>query len=234
MLWNTSTWDNVLTLSSNEHESSDIAFHPTGKAIARGSLDKSVRVWNTTSGELEHSFTGHRSNVTHVAFSTDGKTLASGGWDGTVLLWDIDPSHYEILTVSMAPTVAASPQVGQQFTLSLNIAAGEDVVAFQASVSFDPSALRFVASAIGDYLPAGAFFVPPVVEENRVTLGGTAFTGVSEGDGTLATLTFEVLAFKRSWLTLSDVSLVNSNGESGHPSIGDGQVIEPLPLAGRC
>ena len=40
---------------------------------------------------------------------------------------------------------------------SLNIADGENVAGYQATVTFDISALRYVSSANGDYLPAGAF-----------------------------------------------------------------------------
>ena len=232
ILWNTSNWDKVFTLNSYVHENSDIAFHPTGKSIARGSFDRSVRIWNTTSGELEHLLKGHHSNVKHVAFSTDGKTLASGGWDGAVILWDIDPSPPEVLTVSVAPTLASSPPVGRQLTISIDIAAGEDVAGFQASVSFDSTALRFIEGAAGDYLPAGAVFLPPVVEENRVTVAGMAQGGASDGDGTLATITFQVLAIEPSSLALLDVSVVNSNGARETPVIVDAQVIEPQPLEG--
>jgi hypothetical protein len=94
-------------------------------------------------------------------------------------------------------------------------------------VEFDTSALRYVSSVNGDYLPEGAFFVPPVVEENRVTLASTALAGVSNGDGTLATLTFEVVAVKASTLTLSQVNLVNPDEECSYPLIENGQVIEP-------
>ncbi|MDE0506063.1 MAG: dockerin type I domain-containing protein, partial [Candidatus Poribacteria bacterium] len=231
-LWNTSTWDKVLTLISREHEHSDIAFHPTGKSIARGSFDQSVRVWNTTSGELEYVLKGHHSNVTNVAFSTDGKTLASGGWDGTVILWDIDPYPPEYLIVSVAPALVTSPPVGRRLAISIDIAAGEDVLGFQASVRFDAAALRYVEAAAGDYLPADAFFVPPVIDGNRVTLGGTAFHDASEGGGTLATLVFEVLEPKQSVVTLLEVSLVNSDGERLLPHLEHGWIVEPEPLAG--
>ena len=232
ILWTTVTWTKLHTLAGDAYGNSSVAFSLDSRTIARGGLGSTVRLWNTATGELENSFTGHSPIVTSMAFSPDGRTLATGVLDGPVLLWDVVPSPAVSSTVSITPTVATSPRVGEQLTLSLDIAAGEDVVGYQASVHFDSTALRYVESAIGDYLPEGSFFVPPVFEGNRVTLGGTAFAGVSTGDGTLATLTFEVLVVKPSRLTLFNVYVVNSKGERGYPGIVDGQVIEPPPLAG--
>ena len=95
---------------------------------------------------------------------------------------------------------------------------------YQATAQFDTSALRYVESANGDYLPAGAFFVPPGVAGNRVTLAAASLAGVSNGDGTLATLTFQEfnaeLALKLterfemhdtptngSWLNMAEIEL---------------------------
>ena len=125
-----------------------------------------------------------------------------------------------------------SPAVGEPLTLTLNIADGETVAGYQATVMFDTSALRYISSANGDYLPTGAFFVPPVVEENRVTLASTALAGVGEGDGTLAAITFEVVAIKTSTVTLSQVTLVNLDGERLYPLVENGRVIEPPQLFG--
>ncbi len=128
--------------------------------------------------------------------------------------------------VSISPASVASPAVGQQLTLSLNIAEGENVAGYQATVQFDTTALRYVSGANGDFLPAGAFFVQPVVEGNLVKLNAASLAGESNGDGTLATLTFEVIAVKASTLTLSDVLLTNSAGEAFVPTIENAQITE--------
>ena len=99
-------------------------------------------------------------------------------------------------------------------------------------MEFDTTALRYVSSANGDYLPTGAFFVPPVVEGNQVTLASTALAGVGKGDGTLAVITFEVVAIKASTVTLSQVNLVNPDGERSYPIFEHGQVIEPPQIFG--
>ena len=85
-------------------------------------------------------------------------------------------------------------------------------------------ALRYVKSTNGDYLPAGAFFVPPVVKGNRVTLAATALGGVSNGDGNLATITFKVIVVKASDLTLFQA---DSEGKRTFPQVENGQVSEP-------
>ena len=136
-------------------------------------------------------------------------------------------------TVRISSGPVSSPTVGEQFTLPLTITAGENVAGYQATVSYDPSAFRYVSSKIGDYLPAGAFFVPPVVEGNTVTLAATSLSGESNGDGRLATLTFEVIAVKASTLRLSDVLLTNSAGEGLKPKVEATEITESVPPSNR-
>ena len=122
-------------------------------------------------------------------------------------------------TVSLLPASVQSPNTGQQLKLSLKIANGENVAGYQATVQFDDTALRFVSGTNGDFLPVGAFFIEPKVEGNLVQLNAASLAGESDGDGTLATLTFEVIAVKASTLTLSDVLLSNRAGETFLPQI---------------
>ena len=69
--------------------------------------------------------------------------------------------------VRITPSPVRSPYRGQQITFTLDIANGENVVGYQASVQFDTSALRAVGTAYGDYLPEGAFFVPASAERGE-------------------------------------------------------------------
>ena len=135
-------------------------------------------------------------------------------------------------TVSVSPSPVPSPPVGEQLTLSLKITGGENVAGYQATVAFDTSALRYVSSVNGDYLPAGAFFVPPVVDGTLVTLAATSLAGESNGDGTLATLTFEVIAVKASTVTLPEVVLSDSAGTGFRPHVENGQIVERPQLTG--
>ena len=134
--------------------------------------------------------------------------------------------------VSISPASVVSPAVGEQITFNLNIAGGEAVAGYQATVLFDTTALRYVSSANGDYLPAGAFFVDPKVERNLIKLNAVSLAGESNGDGTLATLTFEVIAVKESALTLSDVLLTNSAGAAFVPMVENAEITEAPQLKG--
>ena len=142
------------------------------------------------------------------------------------------PPTSERTIVRIYPASVASPAIGNELTFSLNIADGEAVAGYQATVAFDTTALRYVSSANGDFLPAGAFFVEPEVERNLVKLNAASLAGESDGKGTLATLTFEVVAVKASTLALSDVLLSDSEGESSVPQIENAQITEPTGLKG--
>ena len=144
-------------------------------------------------------------------------------------------------TVNISPSPMLVPAIGEQFTVSLNITNGENIAGYQATVSFDPTALHYVESTNGDYLPADAFFTPPIVKSDRIgetsfgdlifdrniTLAASAHAGVGNGDGTLATLTFEVIDFKPSTLTLSQLYLVDSDGKRWEATTESGAVTIP-------
>ena len=138
----------------------------------------------------------------------------------------------ESIIVQVHPASVASAAVGEQITFNLNIAGGEAVAGYQATVQFDETALRYVPGANGDFLTADAFFVEPKVEGNLVKLNAASLAGESNGDGTLATLTFEVIAVKASTLTLSDVLLTNSAGEVFVPTVENAQITESTQLKG--
>ena len=134
--------------------------------------------------------------------------------------------------VSLLPMSVPSPNIGQRLKLSLKITNGKNVAGYQATVQFDDTALRYVESSNSDYLPDGTFFVPPILAGNLVKLNAVSIAGESKGNGTLATLTFEVIAVQASTLTLSDVLLTNSTGETFAPQIENAEITEPTKLKG--
>ena len=231
-LWDAATGAHKRTLTGHSNSVLSVAFSPDGRTLASGSRDNTIRLWDAATGAHKRTLTGHTGDVESVAFSPDGRTLASGSWDDTVLLWALTPSATTTTTVSVSPSPVPSPAIGEQLTLSLKITDGENVAGYQGNVQFDTSALRYVESANGDFLKAGAFFVPPVVDGNRVTLASSAINAVSNGDGTLATLTFEVVAVKASTVTLSQVALVHPDGALSSPLIENGEVTKPPQLVG--
>ena len=129
--------------------------------------------------------------------------------------------------VSLLPISVESPNIGQLLKLSLKIANGENVAGYQATLSFDTTALRYIDSSNGDYLPAGSYVLLPVLTGNTLTLAATSLSGKTQGDGTLATLTFEVVAVKASTVSLSDVLLTNGSGGSSIPQTENAEITEP-------
>ena len=135
-------------------------------------------------------------------------------------------------TVSISPASVGSPAVGEQLEVSLKITGGEAVAGYQATIQFDETALRYVSGANGDFLPAGAFFVEPKLEGNLVKFNAASLAGESNGDGTLATLTFEGITVKSSTLTLSDMLLTDSAGEAFVPTVENAEITEAPQLKG--
>ena len=165
--------------------------------------------------------------------TTQSAAIADSGTtkDGTVEKNNTDNDIGDRSDImSLLPMRVPSPNIGQRLKLSLKITNGENVAGYQATVQFDDTALRYVESLNSDYLPDGAFFVPPILEGNLVKLNAVSLAGESNGDGTLATLTFEVIAVQASTLTVSDVLLTNSTGETFAPQIENAEITEPTKL----
>jgi len=230
-IWDVQSGMHVHTLTGHIDFLNAIAFSPDGKMLASGGYDQTVRLWDVDMGTQLRLFKGHQGRIRGVAFSPDGSTLASGSTGGTILLWDLTPSAPLNTTVSLSPISMESPVVGEQLTLSINIAEGQNVAGYQATVHFDPNTFRYVESTNGDYLPASAYVIPPVVEKDRVMLAATSFADESGGDGTLATITFAVVATKASTVSLSDVLLTDIAGNSTKPKIiTSTEITEPMFL----
>ena len=210
-LWDALTGAHKRTLEGHTDDVESVAFSPDGRALASGSYDGTVRLWDAVTGAHLRTLEGHWGPVYSAAFSPDGGTLASGST--TVLLWEFYWEFYAFPKVKIAPSSVESPAIGEQFTVSITVANGANMAGYQATMEFDAFALRYVSSANGDYLPAGAFAVPAVVSSNQATLGATSLAGVGSGDGILATFTFEVVNVETSRLFLSEIIVTDSNGE---------------------
>ena len=236
ILWNANTGEHIRTLQGHTWNVNSVAFSPDGNTIASGSGDYTIRLWDTNTGAHIRTLTGHTRGVLSVAFSPDGNTIASGSQDDTIKIWEVDTSPTsdgevpDPATVKLSPAQVDSPMIGEQLTFSLNIAGGENVAGYQATVTYDTTALSYKESSNSDYLPAGAFAVPATAKGDTITLAATAIGDESNGDGTLATITFDVVAVKDSTVTLSDVLLTDNAGGSSVPQTENAEITEPIHL----
>ena len=133
-------------------------------------------------------------------------------------------------SLSLVPSQMDSPAVGEELELSVNITGGQTVAGYQVTVEFDASALAYVSSKNGDYLPADAFWVPARHQGSRVDLAATALGAQSQGDGTLAVVTFRVKAVKVSTVTLSEALLSNRQGQTAPPQVTGAEIAEPVDV----
>ena len=116
--------------------------------------------------------------------------------------------------VSIDPATVESPAAGGSLTLSINITGGMNITAYEITVTFDSTALSYVSSEKGDYLPEGLIGLFPEPTDNSVKLSeaavGTTGSLTADGDGTLATVTFTVVEAKDSTIGLTDVSIIDA------------------------
>lgn len=219
----------------------DVAFSPDGTYLAVGHENQRITFYRMEPGEIsiDSEVVKEKSITTigpvyELAWHPFGNFISDGNKVYRTLLPpdseipDITPSTPTAsdATVSLSATPVQSPTIGELLTFPLNITESKKVAGYQATVEFDTTALRYVSSENGDYLPQGAFFVPPIVDGNKLTLAATSLSGESNGDGTLAELTFELVALKSSTLKLSKVSLVDSDGTRSYPNIEENTQIE--------
>ncbi len=130
--------------------------------------------------------------------------------------------------VRIVPISVESPQVGEQLVITVDIADGEGVSGYEGTVQFDPTALRFVSLEHGSYFFGQVLSVPTAVKENQITFAQIAIeTPASTTEGTLVTITFEVLNAKASTLTLSDVIIGGFGGVTFPVTIENAEILEP-------
>jgi WD40 repeat protein len=118
-----------------------LAFHPRGKLLATGSIDKTVKLWdftnydriscvNTLSQEEQY---GHSKSVVSVAFHPTENFLATGSWDHTAKVWSYSSEGRDVKLVAETHTyrnnsvnsVAFYPvQVGQDPILAIGSSGG--------------------------------------------------------------------------------------------------------------
>ncbi len=143
-----------------------------------------------------------------------------------VMCFGITASSYGQAVVSIDPAEVASPAAGGQLNVNIKITNGTNVAGYNVTVGFDTTALAYVEIKNASYLPGGAFAAPAQVSGNRVTLAATSLTGAASArSGTLATLTFKVVAAKASTIELIEVILSDSDANPLAVTKRNGEVV---------
>ena len=79
----------VRIFTGHSHNVRGLSVSPSGKRLATGSFDKTLRLWSVRSGALLHVLRGHDDYVVRVEFSPDGSRLLSASYDRTVRVWSV-------------------------------------------------------------------------------------------------------------------------------------------------
>jgi len=77
----------IAILSSNSGAVWAVAFDHTGKTVAMGVEDGSIRLWDLATQSVKSSFMAHRGTIWAARYSPNGEVLATSGDDGTIKLW---------------------------------------------------------------------------------------------------------------------------------------------------
>ena len=131
-------------------------------------------------------------------------------------------------TVSIQPLEMESPTVGKEFSVDVAITDGKNIAAYQVTVEFNPNTLALVDAKNADYLPADAFVVPPIISDNDVTLAATSLAGGSNGNGTLATITFSVVDVNPSTIKFTAALLSDPEANQLEVITTNGQITGPV------
>ncbi len=135
-----------------------------------------------------------------------------------------------VVTVKIVPASIVSPKVGEQLIITVDIADGVEVAGYQGTINFDPLVLQFVSLEHGTYLANNAFPVPTDVIDGSITFAqiiAAPDITASATEGTLVTITFEVLDAKASMLSLSEAIISGLGGAQHQVIIENAEILEP-------
>ncbi len=209
-LWDANTGKNLSTLS-DKFGLGTIAFAADGTILA-GTSGGTIELWDIPLHQHLATRRGHSESATSIAISPKDRTIATASYDGTIVIWHPVHTKDQFTFMKITPS-SNSPNVGEQLTFNIEITGAENVAGYQLSVQFDGTALKYISCTNGDFLPGNAFFMQPILKNNQLTLAATTLTGTGHGDGTLATVTFEVLAANPLSLNIIDLILSDKDGK---------------------
>jgi WD40 repeat protein len=78
-VWDTRTWQELLSLKGHTGRIFSVCFSPDGRRLASAALDGTVKVWDAQTGQETLSLKWHTGEFRSVCWSPDGKRLAGAG-----------------------------------------------------------------------------------------------------------------------------------------------------------
>ena len=199
--------------------------------------DDAVKVW--LNGELVHNNpvdrgAGDFQDQFSVTLKKGINTLLvavyerGGGWSG--FFGFASGTEYTVLspgTRFSLSTSATQIQKGDTFTLRLNAANMTDLAGWQTDVVFDPALLKANSITEGNFLKQGSgrtFFQKGTINNKQGKIAGIktarTSTGGANGEGTLLSVRFTVVANGRGRVVLRNFRAGSSDGKT---------ILSPLP-----
>lgn len=121
-IYNAHTAEQLFLLGGHTRSVTSVIFSPSGRKLASGGKDGTIRLWDVTTGT--HLKTHTKEGVSCIVFSSDRRTFATGEQDGPPRLWDIATGKLcQVLTTNVEEPkkVVISGSDGYSKTLTLNI-----------------------------------------------------------------------------------------------------------------
>ena len=217
--WDVETGKHKSTISAdcqNWVESTSLVFSPDGTTVISVVDHKKIYIWDVKTGRLQDTFIGHTGSVVSLTYSADGTRLMSGSKDGTVLLWKMQSSPTTRLKIT--PLSVESPLIGRKLTFNVNMIDAENVTGYKFTCKYDSDALRYIPPTESNNLNTTV----QVAGKNTILV-----TGNEIDNGTIATLTFEVIEPENVTLTIADALLTHKDGKETRPVETHAWIIKP-------
>lgn len=202
-----------------ENNLSNVTINAAGTMLASRS-SRTIYLWDIATETEIARLSGHTSDVYTLKFSPNGKMLASAGADLIIRLWEL-ATH-----VNISPSTIEVPAVGEQFDININIIGGQDVRGYKITIQYDSTSLQYVSHTHSDYLSDEVYEGPTVSKQGEVSFSTVSLADAGSGDGSLTTITFQVISRTESTISLS-ATLSNSDGERIPFLVVSGKVVEP-------
>lgn len=92
----------IRSLDTEDERSSEVIWHPDGRAFAIPTATRDVQVISRDDGEKQRAFSGgHMGDITALAWSSNGALLATSASDRKILIWDTKTQKVIARSVSL-------------------------------------------------------------------------------------------------------------------------------------